>query len=169
MKKLLFIAALMMLGANAFAEQPTGSVSVPVEVKAKITDDTFSITDINGAPLVLDFKSVAKKAAPEVWTAKEEYKITSGEAIDAQDGVKFTMKLGADTVDLKLTNQEAYKQDKGKSTLIAHIGLDAEEKTMVKDAKVVTGAILGSITEDITQKNTGDYLGDTTLTATVTP
>lgn len=164
MKKLLFIAALTMLGANVFAAEPTGSVTVPVEVKAQLTDDTFSITDIDGKELYLDFGKVSRKAVPDAWTAKVEYKITAEE--NGTKDTEFAMKLANDDLILKHENNSLADQ------LIANLGLDAATKVMLQNETVTTGAILGNISKKsmdaIKTTATGKYHATTYLTATVT-
>lgn len=160
MKKLLLVTALTILGTTAFAAKPTAgqSVAAPVEVRAKITDDTFSITDIDGKELVLDFGEVGKQSAPDVWTAEVEYKITAGEN-DAE--TTFNVKLADKKV--TLSHIDNTKSD----TLTADLKLDKESKVMAANKKTVTGIISGSITEDITAKASGQYKTETELTATV--
>ena len=158
MKKLLLVTALTILGTTAFAAALGDSVAAPVEVRAKITDDSFSITDIDGKELVLDFGKVGKTSAPDVWTAEVEYKITAGEN-NAE--TTFNVKLADKKVTLLHT-------DKAKGdTLTADLGLDKDKKVMAADKKTVTGIISGSITENITGKATGQYKTETELTATV--
>ena len=52
-----------------------------VLVKAQIVDDLFKITDIDGKPLVLDFKKVPKRDYTK-WIVKAyvEYKITANDS-----------------------------------------------------------------------------------------
>lgn len=170
MKKLLFIAALTILGANAFAvtDPKTGpasgdTVTADVLVKAEITADSFTITDIFGKPLVLDFGKLAKDQDTngKVWTAEVEYKITATKA--PADAKTFDIKLGKETVTLKHVNNKLTQNN----TLTATIALDETSKVMNANTDVVTGLISGSIKEDLKDKEVGMYKTTTTLTATV--
>lgn len=169
MKKLLFIVSLMMLGANAFAADPvagpaTGDkVTADVLVQAEITADSFTITDIFGKPLVLDFGKLAKDqdTAGKVWTAEVEYKITATKA--PTDAKTFNVELGKTTVTLKHVNNKLTQNN----TLEATVALDEATKTMEANTDVVTGLISGSIKEDLKDKVVGMYKETTTLTATV--
>lgn len=170
MKKLLFIVSLMMLGANAFAADATvgpasgDKATAEVLVKAEITDDSFTITDIFGKPLVLDFGRLAKtQAEGKVWTAEVEYKITATKAPDTEK--TFDVALKDTTVKLKHVNN-ALPND-GKNILTSTLALDEESKVMAGGTDVVTGFISGSIVENIKDKVTGMYQERTELTATV--
>lgn len=176
MKKLLFIAALMMLGANAFAagKDPaaTEKVTVDVEVRAEITDDTFTITDIDGAPLVLNFGKSAKidysKGKP--WTAKVEYKIRATSAADtgiAKD-TTFGVELGAKDGKVALKGLDVNgKPDGTIGKLEADVVLDEDTKVMAANTTEVKGLIRGSIDDDLSNHQAVQYQGWTTLTATV--
>lgn len=169
MKKLLFIVALMALGTVAFGEakDPTkgpqsGDTSeAQVLVKAQITDDSFTITDVYGKPLILDFGKLAKNQSEpgKVWTAEVEYKITATKAPENQ--TKFWLALEDEQVSLKHVNNEL------KTTLKANLALDKTSKVMAAHKDTVTGFISGSISENISAKETGMYKTTTTLTAVV--
>lgn len=170
MKKLLFIVSLMMLGANAFAatDPAVGPASgdkatADVLVQAEITADSFTITDIFGKPLVLDFGKLAKDQDTDgkVWTAEVEYKITATKA--PTDAKTFDVELGETTVTLKHVNNKLTQNN----TLEATVALDEASKVMDANTVVVTGLISGSIKENLKDKVVGMYKETTTLTATV--
>ncbi len=170
MKKLLFIVSLMMLGANAFAvTDPTAgpakgdSVTADVLVQAEITADSFTITDVFGKPLVLDFGKLAQDqdTAGKVWTAEVEYKITATKA--PTNNTKFLLSLGDKEVILKHVNNNLTQNN----TLTATVALDKDTKIMKANTEVVTGLISGSIKENLKDKATGMYKETTQLTATV--
>lgn len=163
MKKLLLVTALTILGTTAFAAAPKqdDSVTVPVEVRAKLTDASFSITDIDGKELVLDFGEVGKSTAPDVWTAEVEYKITAKENTAE---TTFGVKLTDEDVTLVNTNNAL----KANNTLVANLKLDKDTKVMAAKTQVVTGMISGSIDgKSVATKEIGQYKTTTYLTATV--
>ena len=69
MKKLLFVTALLAMGTMAMGKAPASKdkAKADVEVKAEIVDDSLVITDIYGAPLLLDFGKI-QKGSKEVRT-----------------------------------------------------------------------------------------------------
>ena len=171
MKKLLFITALLVLGTATFAVNPAQdeTASAEVLVKAEIVEDFFSITDIDGNPLILDFKKVPKKnLTQDPIKANVRYKVTAKEEI-TQD-LKLTMTLagkgltdGGVPVEIYQTKGEGDTQEK--RTLTPKLLLDNYEKTMGTTGEC-QGVIYGVIAEDTTNKVKGEYEGYTTLTAT---
>lgn len=169
MKKLLFVAALMALGTMTFGADATlgpqsgDKATADVEVRAEIVDDSFTITDIDGKPLVLDFGKLAKDqdANGKVWTAEVEYKITATKAPD--NDTVFDVALEEKQVTLKHLNNALTQNN----TLTATLSTDKEYVKMVSKTDTVTGFIRGSIKENLAPKATGNYLTTTTFTATV--
>lgn len=174
MKKLLFVSALLALGSVAFGaevEPPkaTDTTTAEVEVRAEIVNDTLTITDIYGQPLVLDFGRIQKnKSTGKVWNAEVEYKVTA--IAPVKGDTVLSMDLGEDAthsteaVTLKSVNQAAT----GSSAEIkAALSLDKQEKVIKKGKDEVRGRIYGSITEDLSEKVDGLYREYTSLTATV--
>ena len=179
MKKLLFVSALLALGSVAFGAgevQPPkqgDTTTAEVEVRAEIVNDTISITDIYGQPLVLDFGRIQKnKSTGKVWTAEVEYKVTA--ITQVKDATTLGMDLGKDVaaiseaITLKSVNQAALTGDQAANAKIqATLSLDEDTKIIPADKDEVRGRIYGSITEDLSQKVDGLYREYTTLTATV--
>lgn len=188
MKKLLFVTALLAMGTMAMGVDPSSGAESKAEVlvKAEIVDDFFKITDIDGNPLVLDFKRLPKMDySKNIAKASVEYKVTASTKIENVSGITLGMTLTSfetpeskveDTpIDTKVNfvniinenvtaaNGPVPDADKIK----VNLGLDANEKTMKKDQSVVVGKITGTINSNLTTNNTGDYSGKVFLVATV--
>lgn len=192
MKKLLMIGAILALGTTiAYGESPEGSTDV--KVRAEITDDTLTITDLNGNPIILDFGKISNKSTG-VHNAEVGYKITWGEGVaTGSSSNKLTMELGGQDTKGKLGeakkvriyyngNQTAGAKESSFNTVV---GLDkySFELGANTDATQYTGKVLGTIdTNDantlagvaegsqidkFSNLKTGKYEGNTTLTVTL--
>ncbi|MCF2612143.1 hypothetical protein [Fusobacterium perfoetens] len=182
MKKLLFVTALLAMGTMAMGENPTQNAESKAEVlvKAQIVDDLFKITDIDGNPLVLDFKELPKmNYTNNIAKASVEYKVTAKEAI-VDSAVELAMSLtsfenpeskdGVSKVILKNEDSTAAQQDpieNDPNRIEANLGLDKATKKMEINQTTVVGKINGTINTDLSDKNTGDYSGKVFLVATV--
>ena len=98
MKKLLFVTALLAMGTMAMGANLAdgNSTKAEVEVRAHVIDDKFSITDIYGQPLVLNFKEVMQGDTDV--KASVRYKVSMKEKFDGASA-KFTMDILGDTPD----------------------------------------------------------------------
>ncbi|WP_177160315.1 hypothetical protein [uncultured Fusobacterium sp.] len=182
MKKLLFVTALLAMGTMAMGVDPSSGAESKAEVlvKAEIVDDFFKITDIDGNPLVLDFKRLPKMDySKNIAKASVEYKVTAKEAI-VDSAVELAMSLtsfenpeskdGVSKVILKNEDSTAAQQDpieNDPNRIEANLGLDKATKKMEINQTTVVGKINGTINTDLSAKNTGDYSGKVFLVATV--
>lgn len=182
MKKLLFVTALLAMGTMAMGVNPTQNAESKAEVlvKAQIVDDFFKITDIDGNPLVLDFKELPKmNYTNNIAKASVEYKVTAKEAI-VDSAVELAMSLtsfenpeskdGVSKVILKNEDSTAAQQDpieNDPNRIEANLGLDKATKKMEINQTTVVGKINGTINTNLSAKNTGDYSGKVFLVATV--
>lgn len=180
MKKLLFVTALLAMGTMAMGANPGSGEESKAEVlvKAQIVDDFFKITDIDGNPLVLDFKELPKMDySTNIAKASVEYKVTAKEAI-AEPGVTLNMSLtsfenpqskeAVSTVDIINENvTTATGNVANEDKIQVNLGLDKATKTMAKDETVVVGKITGVINSNLSSNHTGDYSGKVFLVATV--
>lgn len=177
MKKLLFITALLTLGATAFGANPTETQDVKAEVlvKAQIVDDLLKITDIDGNPLVLDFKKLPKRNySKEVAKAGVEYKITSNAPAETNP-IKLKMSLtsftspedttGINTVEIVNENITAAATEYDKVKV--NLSLDSDTKEIATGQSTAVGKINGTINTDLTDKSTGLYTGKVFLFADV--
>lgn len=172
MKKLLFVTALLAMGTMAMGANLTANddkASAEVKVRAEIVEDKFTITDIYGQPLVLDFHKVMKEANTDV-TTSVRYKVTTKDPFDGKSA-KFTMAIAgdktADGVGKKVTITNTNPANTKDNTLPVILGLDNEEKYLLENETEFQGEIFGNIKADTTNNVTGDYVGYATLTATV--
>lgn len=174
MKKLLFVTALlamgtMAMGAPANLDANKDKASAEVKVRAEIVDDKFTITDIYGQPLVLDFHKVMRDAETDV-TTSVRYKVTTKDPFNGVSA-KFTMAIAgdktADGVGKKVTITNTNPANTKDNTLPVILGLDNEEKYLLENETEFQGEIFGNIKTDTTKNVTGDYVGYATLTATV--
>ena len=174
MKKLLFVTALlamgtMAMGAPANLEANKDKASAEVKVRAEIVDDKFTITDIYGQPLVLDFHKVMREADTDV-TTSVRYKVTTKDPFNGVSA-KFTMAIAgdktADGIGKKVTITNTNPANTINNTLPVTLGLDNEEKYLLENETEFQGEIFGNIKTDTTNNVTGDYVGYATLTATV--
>lgn len=161
MKKLLFVTALLAMGTMAMGANPTQIAESKAEVlvKAQIVDDFFKITDIDGNPLVLDFKELPKmNYTNNIAKASVEYKVTAKEAIanSAVEAVELAMSLtsfenpeskdGVSKVILKNEDSTAAQQDpieNDPNRIEANLGLDKATKKMEIDQTTVVGKKIG--------------------------
>lgn len=178
MKKLLFIAALLTLGATAFGVNPTQDEDAKAEVlvKAQIVNDNLKITDIDGNPLVLDFKKVQKRnySTGDMVKAHVEYKITAKDVAEANP-IKLNMsltsfespesKVGINTVEIVNEDIKTTATENDKVTV--NLALDADKKEIVVGQSTAVGRINGTINTDLTNKTLGTYTGKVFLFADV--
>lgn len=193
MKKLLMIGAILAIGTTiAYGEPAEGSTDV--KVRAEITDDTLTITDLNGNPIILDFGKISNKSTG-VHNAEVGYKITWGEGVaTGLSSNELTMELGGQDTEGKLGeakkvriyyngNQTAGAKESSFNTVV---GLDkysfelgatptATEYTGkvlgtidTKDVNTLAGVVEGSKIDKFSSLKTGKYEGNTTLTVTLT-
>ncbi len=173
MKKLLFVTALLAMGTMTMGATPNLSVKddtkAEVVVRAHVIDDKFTITDIYGKPLVLDFKEVMQGDTNV--EASVRYKVSMKKGFDG-DVAKFKMEILGDTTDagatsksVVITNTNSEKTSDNKMTVV--LGLDNETKYLAKDGTEFQGEIFGNIATVAEAQATGDYVGYATLTATV--
>lgn len=183
MKKLLFVTALLAMGTMAMGETKKDSITskeakAEVLVKAQIVDDFFKITDIDGNPLVLDFKKVPKAnyelEGVEVPQASVEYKVTANDTIS--ENVTLAMSLtsyehpedntGIANNIVTISKDGVATGNLGETEKIdVNLSLDAEQKTIKQGQKVVVGKLNGAIKKDLTGKTTGKYFGKVFLRA----
>lgn len=180
MKKLLFVTALLAMGTMAMGAnlsdgtdgKSVDSTKAEVEVRAHVIDDKFTITDIYGQPLVLNFKEVMQGDTDV--KASVRYKVSMKEAFDGASA-KFTMDILGDTLDnqgtveatktVEIANTDSTKT--GETTMVVKLGLDKTEKYLLAGGTEFQGEIFGNIAKVGTNQTTGDYVGYATLTATV--
>lgn len=170
MKKLLFVTALLALGTMAFGVNPTeGKASANVEVKAKIVDGNFIISDIDGRPIVVNFGELYADQT-QSGVASVEYKVTSKVAAETNP-IKFDITLGgkadAPTEVTISTNREqgAVASDSMK----ANLTLSEYKGEIAPKAKEYIGRIDGTISStELAGKTVGTYLGSTKLEISVT-
>ena len=174
MKKLLFVTALLAMGTMAMGSNLVpndDNTSAEVEVRANVIDDKFSITDIYGQPLVLNFKEVMQ--GDKNVKASVRYKVSMKDG-DKFEGTmaKFKMEILGDTTDtgaisknVVISNTDSTKTTNNKMTV--GLGLDNETKYLGANGTEFQGEVFGNIAEVHAQQATGDYVGYATLTATV--
>ncbi|MFR4520826.1 MAG: hypothetical protein ACLT40_12815 [Fusobacterium sp.] len=169
MKKLLFITALLAMGTMAFGNPNVGEkANANVEVKARIVDGNFIISDIDGKPIVLDFGDIYAGQKQSAVTYVD-YKVTSKEAAKT-DPIKFDITLGGNGSADKQTDV-IISTDKGgtNGSMKAVLGLSEYKGIIEVDKTEYRGRINGTIanTEFSTGKPVGTYLGNTKLEITV--
>lgn len=171
MKKLLFVTALLALGTMAFGENPPQGTkaAATVEVKAKIVDGNFIISDIDGKPIVIDFGELYADQAQSA-VAYVDYKVTSKVAA-ATDPIKFDITLGgkADApTEVTISTDRATGQE-ATSSMKANLTLSEYKGEMAVGTKEYIGRIDGTIASDeLAGKEVGTYLGSTKLEISVT-
>ncbi len=178
MKKLLFVTALLALGTTAFAVNPTDTQDVKAEVlvKAQIVDDLLKITDIDGNPLVLDFKKVPKRdySTGEMVKAHVEYKITATDKAETNP-IKLNMSFTSfdspeDSTALntvEIVNEDITGAATENDKIKVNLALDADKKEIAVGQSTAVGQINGTINTDLSQKNKGLYTGKVFLFADV--
>lgn len=177
MKKLLFITALMALTTTAFAVNPTAQNDTKAEVlvKAQIVDDSLKITDIDGNPLILDFKKLPKKDYnKDMAKAYVEYKITSNAPAET-DPINLKMSFtsfespenntGINTV--TIVNGDIKGAATANDKINVNLSLDSEEKSIAAGESTAVGRINGTINSNLSNHNTGTYTGKVFLFADV--
>lgn len=168
MKKLLFITALLAMGTMAFGANPTeGKASANVEVKAKIVDGNFIISDIDGKPIVVDFGELYADQTKSAVTYVD-YKVTSKVAA-VTNPIKFKITLGgkanAPTEVTISTDRTALTG----ASMKANLALSEYNGEIATGAKEYIGRIDGTIAvNEINGKPVGTYLGSTKLEIEVT-
>lgn len=175
MKKLLFVTALLAMGTMAMGAKDltTGeNTEAQVEVRAEIVNESLTITDIYGKPLLLNFGRIQKNTedtGAKVWTAEVEYKITANDLMSNEE--KIDVKLGGTTTGTEVAEvilKHSNNNKTGKNaTITAKLTLDEATKTIAQGKDEVRGRIDGSIDESLKEKELGTYSVFTTLTATV--
>lgn len=178
MKKLLFVTALLALGTTAFAVNPTAAqdVKAEVEVRAQIVDDALKITDIDGNPLVLDFKKVPKRnySTGEMVKAHVEYKITAAEKADTNP-INLNMALTSFTnpddntalENVVIVNENIAGKATENDKVTVNLSLDADTKAIKAGESTAVGQINGTINTDLSANNVGLYTGKVYLFADV--
>lgn len=190
MKKLLMVGAILALGTTmAYGAVEEAKATADVTVKAKIVADNLTITDLNGRPIVLDFKKINKLDLNGTSRAIADYKVTYvGTEALSKDG-ELSMKLGGKTVPVgvELVQQDSNKPDKFEAmvALTEYTGVmpKTTDESTNTEANVYVGEIRGEVnhaTARIAQDGQGlnsttgislidnaDYLGTTVLEVTL--
>ena len=172
MKKLLFVTALLAMGTMAMGAAPAkgDKASANVEVRARIVDDNFIISDIYGKEIVLNFGdlfSSQKKSA----VTYVDYKVTAKDAA-GEPGIGFDITLGGknaatDPTEVVISTDNdvnAAKTDSMKANLVLseYVGRIEKAKTEYR------GRINGTISvKELENKSVGVYTGNTKLEITV--
>ena len=169
MKKLLFVTALLAMGTMAMGANPkTGySQQANVQVQAQIVDDQFTITDIYGKPIVVDFGKLYNNQTTSAVTFVE-YKVTSKEAA-IKKPIEFTIALGGKTAADQKT-EVTISTDKAapNGSMKAVLGLSEYAGEIKAGARDYIGRIDGTLANsEITGKPVGLYVGATQLEITV--
>lgn len=171
MKKLLFVTALLAMGTMAMGANlvATDDTKAEVVVRAHVIDDKFTITDLYGQPLVLDFKEVMQ--GDKNVKASVRYKVSMKEQFDGTLA-KFKMEILGDTTEagavsknVVIANTDSTKTADNKMTV--ELGLDNETKYLGAGGTEFQGEIFGNIATVAAAQATGDYVGYATLKATV--
>lgn len=177
MKKLLLLATLATMTTTALAVNPGKDTVTKAEVlvKAEVVEDFFKITDIDGNPLVLDFKKLPKRDyTKDMAKTYVEYKIT-GNAPAETTGITLNMNLTSytspdnnstvNTVEIINENIATTATDKDKITV--NLALDSATKTIGTGETTAVGRINGAINSNLSTNNTGLYSGKVFLMAKV--
>lgn len=185
MKKLLFVTALLAMGTMAMGETDPDSlqskeVKAEVLVKAQLVDDFLKITDIDGNPLVLDFKKVPKldytAQGIEVPQASVEYKVTANDTMTREVTLNMSLTSYEHPEDntgivgniVTISKDGVATGNLGETEKIdVNLSLDAEQKTIKQGQKVVVGKLNGAIKQKLTDKTTGKYFGKVFLRAEI--
>lgn len=181
MKKLLMLGAILAMGAMAYGEEATavkGSGEANVKVRAEITNDTFTITDIDGQPIVLDFGKVTKKG-PNTVTTSTKYKVEFGTGLQADGNLEMELNGKKVASTKKIYYNGPLTAGEGEYSFDTIIGLNKYNDSVTKDETKYVGVISGTIDKNkanvkANNKNTfgelkeGVYEGNTTLKVTLT-
>lgn len=169
MKKLLMAMAILAVGTTAFGA--TKTADAPVKVRAEIVENDLTISDIDGRPILLDFKKISKsEAGPR--HAFVDFKVEAkGEIQNIQS---FELALGQSTSatqsdKVTLTNIDTTKNNN--NTMEADLKLDKYNgtTTIAGAGTVHTGRINGTLTnDDWKNSEIGVYEGQTELKVTIT-
>lgn len=157
MKKLLFVTALLAMGTMAMGKAPASKdkAKADVEVKAEIVDDSLVITDIYGAPLLLDFGKI-QKGSKEVRTKVLEYKVSATEAPNANLTLNLKLAGATQKQEITLTHKDQSLPDN--NTIKAYVSLDSYTGAMESGKTEYRGKILGSINpEQVANATLGQY------------
>lgn len=152
MKKLLMLGAILVMGAMAYGETVSESANADVTVKAQIVAENLVISDLNGNPIILDFKKVNQRQQTGTTTAYVDYKVTyiGTETLDKTNNL--TMKLGGEATPIDIVMKE--EADKvNPDTFTAKVGLSEYTGTMENEdnndlgttGKTYVGRINGTI------------------------
>lgn len=172
MRKLLMATAILALGVVAYGKE---EASAPVRVRAEIVEGNITISDIDGRPILLDFKKIAKNRETDA-NAFVDYKIEYNGTYNTIQGQTMNLVLGksntADTSDdVILTNLDSSLTQN--NTMTANLKLDKYSLTLPSEEptnKVIhTGRINGTLkaTEWSGSKEAGVYEGQTELKVTI--
>ena len=157
MKKLLFVTALLAMGTIAMGAAPVqnDTTTADVEVRAEIVDDSLVITDIYGAPLLLDFGKI-QKGSKEVRTKVLEYKVSATEAPNANLTLNLKLAGATQKQEITLTHKDQSLPDN--NTIKAYVSLDSYTGAMESGKTEYRGKILGSINpEQVANATLGQY------------
>ena len=167
MKKLLMAMAVLAVGATAFGAEKTATADV--RVRAELVNEGLIISDIDGRPIVLDFKKINVSRTTEA-AATVEFKVESTGEIKKGN---LTLALGGKngTPDGELTKVTITNLKDLKTTMEPSIGLDVKQAPLEANtgAGVIhIGRINGTLQPtDWNSKETGVYEGFTQLTVTL--
>lgn len=167
MKKLLMATAILALGATAFGVDKTATSDV--RVRAELVNEGLVISDIDGRPIVLDFKKINTARTTDA-AATVEFKVESTGEIQAGN---LTLALGGKNGvdDNGLTKVTITSLKDLKTTMEPRIGLDVKEAQIDANTQagtIHTGRINGTLTKDQwAGKDPAVYEGFTQLTVTL--
>lgn len=167
MKKLLMAMAILVVGATAFGAEKTATTDV--RVRAELVNEGLVISDIDGRPIVLDFKKINVLRTSDA-AATVEFKVESTGEI--QKG-NLTLALGGKNgvAEGELTKVTLTSLKDLKTTMDSKIGLDTKQAAIEANTEagvIHTGRINGTLTKDQWQgKDAAVYEGFTQLTVTL--
>ena len=172
MKKLLLIAALATMATTAMAASQT---KAEVLVKAEIVNESLKITDIDGNPLVLDFKKLPKRNySKDMAEAHVEYKITSNVPAETDPinlGMSFTSYVSPENNTginrIEIVNENISGAVGVNDKVEVNLALDSDTKTIAAKESTAVGQINGTINTDLSAKNVGLYTGKVFLRAEI--
>lgn len=198
MKKLLMLGAILVLGATAFAKDANidgkaNEAEGTVTVKAKLVAKNLVISDLEGNPIVLDFKEVSKTQETGTREVSEGYlvKYVGTDANSLTDGnntLKMSLKGATGFVDSavpvtlsSLTQVNGEKAD----SFDVNVGLDSYTGKMPltvengNDYRQYQGTIYATLdfaaanpqnngkAAKLSELDSGDYQGQTVLKVTI--
>lgn len=193
MKKLLMLGAILVLGATAFAkgarvEDPNQS-EANVTVKAQLVAENLVISDLEGNPLVLDFKKINVNQDTGIRQAEEGLLVryVGQDKLNAGNSLKMELKGDNGFVNKAVgVTLSALAKVEGKEadTFDVNVGLDSYTGKLTEgtgyDTATYEGMVRGTL--DFTKANPtsdgksvkfntlahGDYEGHTVLKVTLT-